>query len=263
MMKTYHFTHEPSFAELWNICVDSYWDRESFGEELSSLFGSLRVGPGASLLDVAAGGGFPAFELVARGYKMTCSDIAEDEKRVFEQEALRRKHTTVPYHLSSYEDLLKKVSPQSYNGLACRGNSFIYAVGGWNEQIKIDQKSSLQIYEKALSVFHDLLRQDGWLYIDKFKDVEVTHKTEVARIQIMNEPPETILFWTERDAEQKIRRASLLRRKEDGTEKGVPNMSYDLSESELIALMRQVGFKNIQRVHLASEQMYDAWIAQK
>lgn len=262
-METHYFTHEPSFAELWEVCVNTFWDREAFADEFTAYVTSLGVAPGASILDVAAGGGFPAFELADRGYKMSCTDLSKDEKIVFDQEACRRKQRAIPYQQLSWKNMPDRLVSGVQDVLICRGGSLIYAGGGWNEKIEIDVKTARQKIQDALKIFYDLLKDGGWLYVDKFKDTEVTHKTAVAHLQTADDPPETMFFWAERDPKQKIRQASLIRRKQDGTEICVPNIAYDLHGCELVEMLQHVGFQKIRPVHLTSEPVYDAWIAQK
>jgi hypothetical protein len=82
-------------------------------------------------------------------------------------------------------------------------------------------------------------------------------------VQIGNKNPEELIFWTQRFPEKHLRRASMLRKAADGQERGVPNVTYDLRGSELLAMMKSVGFVNIKQIKLKSDSHFTAWIAQK
>jgi hypothetical protein len=98
--------------------------------------------------------------------------------------------------------------------------------------------------------------------VDKFKDEETTHLEKVCEIKVNGGASEDLIFWTERFPEQKIRQASMIR-KVGEVEQKTPNITYDLSGEELESFLTEIGFKNIQKPSLQSEQHFDVWIAQK
>lgn len=256
------FDKEPSFAQLWDKCVYGLlYDIDKYTRDIKNLFTKLGVKKQSKIIDVSAGGGFPALDLVRDGYNITCVDGFQDEVDLFNQKAAVSGSQIRCAHLK-WENLLDSFEKNIFDFLFCRGNSFIYACGGWNEMVKIEPESALLNYKQTLFVFYDLIKPGGWIYIDKFKDSETTHKEKVCDIKVGDGPKEDLVFWTQRFSEQKIRKASMIR-KIDDMESGVPNITYDLLDTELENMLVLVGFKNIQKIDLVSEQHFDIWLAQK
>lgn len=260
--KIFHFDHEPTFAELWDMCVYYFlYDADAYKNEIEKLFKDLKISKQAKIVDIAAGGGFPALELVKDGYNIACVDGSDDEVQLFNQKA-EKQGLYVKNNKVFWNDLPKFFPADSFDFLFCRGNSFIYAGGGWNETIEIKIPEAVEKYKDTLKIFYDLLKPCGYLYIDKFKDSETTYREKVCEIIVRNEKPEDLIFWTERLPEQKIRKASMIRKQGD-IEKAIPNVAYDLSDSELEQMMQEVSFRNIKKISLPSEKIFDIWLAQK
>ena len=63
MPKKLHFSHEPSFAEIWGATTRLLYDEEAFSQEILSLVNAYQPQQSKTLADVAAGDGFPALSL--------------------------------------------------------------------------------------------------------------------------------------------------------------------------------------------------------
>jgi len=55
----------------------------------------------------------------------------------------------------------------------------------------------------------------------------------------------------------------MLLRDENGKEEGLPNIAYDLTEDEMEDLLKEVGFKSIERLKLKNEKHFVVWLAKK
>ena len=219
--KRFEFDHEPTFAELWDKCVyNLLYDAHRYTGDIKSLFAELSIDKDSNIIDVSAGGGFPALELIKDGYEVTCTDGYEDQVTLLNEKALNQ-GLEVRCEQILWKDLPKKIPLMSSKFLFCRGNSFIYAGGGWNAMMHVDTENALDKYKQTLRIFYDLLKEGGWIYIDKFKDTETTHRGKVGEIQVEGKEPEELIFWTQRFPEQKIRQASMVRKKGD-YEQSVP-----------------------------------------
>lgn len=261
-METLFFSAEPTFAELWDACVyRCLYDIEAYRTDIRAILEQKGIGKNSHIIDVAAGGGFPALELIEDGYMVDCADGSEDQVSLFHTKA-QKKGLSATCRNILWKNLPGTYSPSAYDFLFCRGNSFIYADGGWNSTKCIDQQRSLEAYENTLRIFYSLLKEGGHMYIDKFKDSEVSQREEVADIRVDNEPMK-LIFSVRSFTGKKLREASLLLRDAAGNESGLPNLTYRLSESELLGMMDDVGFKNIAPLRLESESHFDVWIAQK
>lgn len=260
-MKTFHFDHEPTFAELWDVCVYGHLYRiEDYKKDAEDLLQKIGISKQSKIIDTAAGGGFPAIELIKDGYDIVCADGFDDQVELFNQKA-KEQGLHVRCIKAFWEDLPGLFVNNSFDFLFCRGNSFIYAAGGWNTIVEIDGTKAVNSYKNTLKIFYDLLKPGGWIYVDKFKDDETTHREKVGEIEV-NGTFEDLIFWTQRFPEKKTRQASMIR-KIDGHEKSVPNFTYDLSSDELERLFTETGFKSVRKIQLTSEKTFDVWIAQK
>jgi hypothetical protein len=136
-MKKFTFDHEPTFAELWDTCVYGLlYKTHEYKNELEDLLQELRITRDSAIIDVCAGGGFPAIELAQDGYRkarsagisLSCKEIA-------------------------WQALPARFSSGSFDFLLCRGNSFIYAGGGWNEIKEVSSEESLQNIKRRFPFF--------------------------------------------------------------------------------------------------------------
>jgi glycine/sarcosine N-methyltransferase len=256
------FDKEPIFAELWDACLyNLLYDSEKYVDEILRLFNDKEITKQSHIIDVSAGTGFPALELIEKGYDVDCMDAMDDEIEVFTEKAKKKGLKTRCKKLTWLE-MPKHYKKEDYNLVFCRGNSFIYAAGGWNKSQGVDKKKSLEIYEKTLKVFYNLLEDSGTLYIDKFKDSEKPHKTKVGVVQIKDKKYD-LIFYNEVNIKSKERYAAMLLRDENGKEKGLPNMTYLLSGKELEDMLKNVGFKKVEKINLKSEGHFDVWLATK
>lgn len=260
---TASFDHQPTFAELWEMCIYKFlYDEQTYCDELENILSERGLSKDSQILDVSAGGGFPALELIERGYQIDSADGFADEVELYNKRSLERGLTSTCKE-AMWSELPSKFEVGKYDLLLCRGNSFIYANGGWNQETIIDPSNAIAGYTDTARIFARMLKPGGFLYIDKFTDSETTHKEKVAHIQVKNEEPEDIVFWTERLSEQKLRRASMLRRQKDGSEASIPNVSYDLTFPELDVILKNAGFIEISPISLSSEKIFETLLARK
>ncbi len=159
-LRNFKFKKEPSFAELWDICVyNLMYDINKYLKELLVIFKGVGISKKSRILDVSAGGGFPSFELLQNGYQVDCMDAMQDEIDVF-MSKVEKTNIKVNYKKGFWEELPKLYSDK-YDLLMCRGNSFIYADHGWNQEIEIVPEKSLAKFSEILKIFHDSLRGGG------------------------------------------------------------------------------------------------------
>lgn len=262
-LETIAVDEEPKFAELWRLCEDKLlYSPQAYFEEMERLFKRIGINKSSRLLDTCVGPGFFDIDLLRQGYNVTTADKSSEMIEPFVRE-LREANIQHQTTISTWLDLPKHFQNESFDMLFNRGNTLIYAAGGWNERKVVNQKSAIDVLRKTLKVYYDLLKPGGYLYVDKFRDDEVPAKKVVARLDITKKESEDIVFYVERKPENNIRFAQMLLRNSKGKEEGLPNMAYDLSEDELETLLHDVGFKKVERLLLASERHFVVWLAQK
>ena len=256
------FEKEPEFPELWDACLyNLLYDSKKHTEEIQELFVENGISKNSKIIDVSAGTGFPAIELTEKGYAIDCMDASEDEIKVFNKKA-KKKDLKLECKKLEWLEMPKHYKKNNYDFMFCRGNSFIYAAGGWNKHKEVNKEESLKKYKDTLKVFYDLLNKNGILYLDKFKDSEIPHKTKVGTVQIKDKKYD-LIFYNEIKKELNTRYAAMLLKDKNGMEKGLPNITYLLSEEEVIKILKEVGFKEVKEIILKTEGHFVVWLAKK
>lgn len=256
------FASEPKYAYLWDRCVYKLlYNPEKYVAGMGELLAQHGVGKDSAILDTCAGSGFPALDMAAQGYThISCADASDDQIELFEKKAAAH-GLDIASVKATWEELPVHFEPESFNALICKGSVW-YAAGGWNEDFVPNKEATMAALKKTLEIFYSLLKKGGVLYIDKFKDTEVNHKDTVGTFSIAGKKKE-LIFWAERDRVNNIRRAKMITKDvESGEETGLPNITYDLKEEELVELLREVGF-TVSIPHMPEEKFFSNWIAVK
>jgi len=262
-MKTFIYDKKPNISELWDDCIyELIYDSKKYVAEVEHLFKDFGVNKKSKIIDVSVGSGFPALELTKKGYSIDCMDISEDAIKVFNKKA-NEFDVNLECKKLSWLEMPKYYKKDNYDFLFCRGNSFIYASGGWDSEVKLDRKIALKNYEKTLKTFYDSMKSGGWIYIDKFKDNEKDCKKLVGQVKIKNKIYDWYLY---RNTIKKIKKREAKMLLIDKSGKEIPLVeftTYLLTLKELIQLMGKVGFKDIKKVNFKSEVEFDILIANK
>ena len=187
-------------------------------------------------------------------------DPMQDEIDVFQEKA-KEHNVSNKIKKIAWDEIPKNYKKENFDFIFCRGNSFIYADGGWNQTQEVNKEKSLGSYKKTLKIFYDSLKPGGYIYIDKFMDNETPHKDLVAKIEI-DGIKNDLLFFTEKMPEKGIRKAMMLRRDNKGNESGTPNITYNLNNNELEKMMIEIGFK-FKKLKIKAETHFTIWLAQK
>jgi hypothetical protein len=260
--KTFIFTEKPSFAKLWDTCLYNLLYKVSdYIAEIEALFNKIGINKNSKLFDVSAGTGFLSLELAEKGYNVECMDAMDDEIVEFSKKA-KEKKLKLKCKKAFWLEIPKNYPKNHFDLALCRGNSFIYAAGGWNKFNKVDSDKSIELYEKTLKIFYDSLKKGGYLYIDKFKDSEIPSKVNVGKAIIEGKKFD-LLFYTEINRKKGFRRASMILRDENGKEGGLPNMTYILTLPELEKMLKNVGFKEVKKLEIKNETHFDILLCRK
>ncbi len=257
-----YFKKEPEFADLWDACLYKLlYNCKEHTLEIINLFKKIKISKKSSILDSSAGTGFIALHLREKAYKIECMDPMDDEVRVFKRKA-RKLGVSQQIKKISWKDIPSSYKNKKFDFIFCRGNSFIYADGGWNRSNKVSKISSLKAYEETLKIFYNQLNNNGYLYLDKYPDNEKPHRDIVGKIQVKNNKAEELIFYTKKIPKKRYREAAMLRRDYQGKESGLPNMTFDLKEKEVEKMLKKTGFK-FKKLKLRSERHFVVWLAQK
>jgi len=167
--------------------------------------------------------------------------------------------------ISSWLELPKHFKKETFDMLFNRGNTIVYANGGWNEARPVKNEESINSLLKTLKIYYDLLKPGGYLYVDKFRDSEIPDSKVSAKLNIKDTNEEKdIIFTVERRPEEKVRFAQLsLRDRNNNEEPQLTGLVYDLSESEMTDLLKRAGFSKVEKLNLKEERHFTVWLAQK
>ncbi|MBW2972060.1 class I SAM-dependent methyltransferase, partial [Candidatus Woesearchaeota archaeon] len=235
--------NDPTFAELWDECLRNlmYHSISDYIDHIELLFRITGATKSSHILDTCAGTGFPALHLRARGYSVDCMDASDDMIALFLKKAAKE-HLPAAITKMRWEQLPGHFEAETYDLLLCRGNSFVYAAGGWMSEQAQTREASMSAYIDTLKKFRSMLKKEGFLYIDKWKDSEVEGRHVIG--------PE-IHFEVTRP-EPHTRKARLIA--EDSGRKTVfPASAYALSEAELEELILDAGFRSCDKIDIPSE----------
>lgn len=256
---------DPNFPELWKLCeYNLLYNSEEYTNEMEDLFRNLGLTKRSEYLDTCVGPGFFSTELLEKGYNLKTADKDKEMIKPF-LESIREKGIKHDVVLSDWLGLPKHFKKESFDMLFNRGNTFIYAAGGWNnEKVELDKKKAFKIFKKTLDIYYSLLKKGGYLYIDKFRDSEIPIEKVIAKLNIKStkEVKEVVLSLA-RKPDEGIRHAKMLLRDKNNNETGTRYIALDLTENELEDLLKEAGFSEINKLNLNTEKQFVAYLAKK
>ncbi len=232
-------------ATLWQTCLQFEYDRERLVEGLDKWLGGkthLRI------LDAACGSGFPALDLIKRGYRITCADGSESMLAAFRRNAKSAGLNVVP-HCVLWADL-SKYFQGGFDIVMCRGSSLIYA-GTWESE-RIQDRSAMW---EALQSFADCVAPGGVLYVDSTSEANLELKepeknTYEARVIDGNTVELSEVVSTDRVHRVRTWKSML---KINGTAHEITRYSHYLPHEELIEMLQACGLRNIRKEQISGE----------
>ncbi|MFA5872202.1 MAG: hypothetical protein WC858_05825 [Parcubacteria group bacterium] len=254
---------EPTLDEIWDLCVRNFlYDQKKYVDEIVALFDKIGITKESRIADVSAGGGFPAINLAKLGYRVDCFDGFADE--LFNKNA-KKEGVSAECKKILWQKIPHIVRLESYDFIFCRGNSFIFAGGGWDKITPdIDMEKVTRDYTNTMKIFADILKDGGYMYIDKFKDSEQGHREKLATIKV-GDHEEGLIFSSDRNQGDGFRRVYMERVVGKKTVSKESRITYDLSETELIEMAKSAGFSKINAINdfIGSEKHFDVWLTKK
>lgn len=243
-----------TLAELWDICIKFMWNEE-YILSLDQFFKSHKV---ETILDCAGGTGFPAIALKKRAWDITYSDGSQQMFDFFEKE-LKKEKLQIPHYLFNWLELSDKIS-QRFDTVLCRGNSLVY-VDSWDDN-KIQDMTRENI-KKSLREFFNILTPSGLLYVDIINEKEFDRPSypivEEFGEKVIDGKKIKLTWELVHDYEKRKRtwKSILLI---DGVRHEFAYFSYLLRHKELVQIMSEVGFKNIEQVEIKGERNYNVFV---
>jgi SAM-dependent methyltransferase len=244
----------PELPALWQACLRLEYDRP---ELVAGLEEWLEHDRSLRILDCACGTGFPALDLLVRGYDVTCSDGSEAMLSIFAQNARAAGLATVPT-LVEWRQLPYAFGP-AFDVVMCRGSSLIYA-GTWDD----DVEPSGDAIGEAVTSFVRCLRDGGRLYLD------TTSRGNLGATEPVRTSYSPIELDGHRVRVEEVIENDLARRRRtwrstltvDGSEYRFSRRSYYLRHDELERMMCKAGLADVRRAHVRGEH-YDVFVGRR
>lgn len=246
-----------NIAQLWAICIKFMWD-EDYVNGLSSF---LKKHHAQSILDCAGGNGFPSIELRKLGFDVTYSDGSKLMFDFFIQK-LKESGLQIPHFFVDWKQLSTKIR-QKFDAVLCHGNSLIY-VDSWDEN-NISEISRDNI-KQSLQEFYNVLKNGGFLYVDTTNKKEFNQPTypiiEEFGEKIIDGKKIKLTWELTHDYQKKIRTwKSILNI--DGQSHEFVYYSYLLAHDDLISLLKEVDFSEVEETQIDGENNYNVYVAYK
>lgn len=243
-------------AEVWEICIKFMWDK-SYVTGLNNFLTKNKV---KTILDCGGGTGFPSIPLKKLGWDISYCDNNSVMVRHFQKE-LQKQNLRIPTYTSSWMQLSKNIK-ENFDAILCRGNSLIY-VNSWDINKPELNKENIR---KTLQEFHKKLNENGLVYIDLINKKEF-HREKYPILEeigekIIDGKKIKITWGLFHDYDKKIRKCNIIMKIDDET-KVTTLYSYLLEHSELINLMKEIGFKDVKEVNIDGEENYNVIVGYK
>lgn len=249
-----------SLPEVWDFCLDKIYDKEEYVKGFIELFEKLGIQKDDLILDAGCGSGFPAIDLIQRGYRVTGTDKSSEMVRQIKLNA-EELGVSIEAKNIMWSDLAKNFDPV-FDLVYCRGNSLVYAAS-WEQNWIVPHRSQEEIL-KAIQNIYAVLKPGGYYYVDKTSHKE-RPRTENLGVIETKEGPIEIIWKFEHDEKNRIRTwTTALRFVESEEERIHVSYSYLLTNEELEQMLKQAGFSEVKScVSVRGEGHYDVFIARK
>lgn len=245
---------EKHLTEIWEICISRIYDKDSYVKKLDEILTQEKV---KRIIDPACGTGFPSLQLYKLGYDITCSDGNELMLQYFNKNV----NGKVKAKRLEWRDLARTYEDE-FDAVLVRGNSLIYATS-WDKE-EINPEESKDAIFKSLENFYHILRENGLLYLDLYKENEQPHKQDLGEVILNNNDRENWKWEIQHDWSKRIRTWSIVRTNLVNKEQ-VKHISYSylIKHDELLDMLDDIGFSNVEKISLEEEPNYTVYLARK
>ena len=249
-----------SLPEVWDFCLEKIYDKPLYVKGFLEVLDKHDITTKSLVLDAGCGSGFPALDLIEKGYRVIGTDKSSEMVRQIKINAQKRGISIEAYHVM-WSALAKRFD-SIFDLVYCRGNSLPYAIS-WEQNWIVPDRSCEEI-SKAVKNFYEILKPGGQVYIDKPNKNEKPRREDLGTVE-SEQGPINITWEIEHDRKNKVRTWTMvLNLLDGGIEKRYPSYSYLLTGDELVNILQNAGFKKIEDyVPVEGETNYGVFIARK
>ncbi len=249
-----------SLSEVWEFCLEKIYQKPQYIEGLIETFEKRGITKESRLLDAGCGSGFPALDLIERGYNVIGVDKSREMARQCNINAQKRGLEVELHNIGWLE--LSKTFGAEFDCVYCRGNSLVYA-NSWEQNWIVPSRSREEI-ATAIKNFFAVLKPGGFLYVDTTSQNEKPHEDRLGTVETERGVIE--LTWrVEHDRAKKMRTWTVLvKSMESGETREYCSFSYLINLEEIINFFQTAGFQKVEQdVKVKSEDNYDIFVAYK
>ena len=235
----------PDIGFLWELCLRVEFERSMLVEGLAAWLGPPA---GLRVLDSACGAGFPALDLIRRGYAITCSDGSPKMLERFRRNAART-GVAVRAHRLRWEDLSKRYA-SAFDVVMCRGSSLIYA-GTWDREAR----PSRAVLARSVESLVRCVRPGGRMYLDTTRAEDLAAPSVRSRSELVLADGARIVVWeqVETDLPRRVRSWTTV-----VSSRGVVHrfrrLSHYVPHDELVELLTRAGLREVGPVEIPGER---------
>ena len=261
---------EEALAELWEAAGRNDFSEERVLSTVEKLMKDNGIGKEGMILDACGGYGFPSIDLALRGYQVIYNDASLPMFNRMMKNAEEAGAPSYIYALAGLGDHGIGTSPWQHFGrfsggmfdmLICKGNSLPY-VASWGKEGPALEGAREKITDVLSGQFYRILKKGGVLYVDKQPEGQVREEKDIGAVDLWGRK---VLLTTEsyNDKEGKVRHWTLKTRDaQTGEENTYPSEGYLLLEDELVGMLYDAGFRNVEK-HVLAGDVYEGFTARK
>jgi SAM-dependent methyltransferase len=233
-------------TEVWHIAADALHTHDFRTKYLDALDFAIRE-KRLSILDTAAGTGFPTVDLYKAGFTNIEASDADKKSVDLLQKYFQNVNIPIPVSEGKWQELSQKISKR-FDVIINTDNSFVY-MDGWSEggHFASGTEAVFERISLVLKNFYDVLNDRGFVIIGLSRHYHPGTKDYRLPLEYeQNGEKVNIEWYGAMDWETRENRWTV--KVEGGKFRGeFLKRSYAVTKEEVADLMRKIGFK---RVHI-------------
>jgi SAM-dependent methyltransferase len=235
----------PDIGLLWELCLRVEFQRPALVDGLAAWLGPPA---GLRVLDSACGSGFPALDLIRRGYAVTCSDGSPRMLERFRRNAAAAAVAVRPQR-HRWEELWRHHAA-AFDVVLCRGSSLIYA-GTWDGE----ERPSREVLDRSVESLVRCVRPGGRLYVDTTRAEDLAAPSASSRSELVLADGARVILQEriETDLDRGVRSWTAVVRSAEGVHT-FGRQSHQLPHAELVDLLGRAGLRGVRPVEVPGER---------
>lgn len=231
-------------TEVWHIAAEALHTEDFRANYINGLEYAIR-NKNLTILDTAAGSGFPTVDLYRAGFKNVEASDADEKSVHMLQEYFQNDGLSIPVSEGKWQELSKKIQKR-FDVVMNMDNSFIY-MDGWTDDGTFASGTE-QVFDRIsliLKNFYEVLQEDGFAILGLSRHYHPETKDYSLSLEYKKENGTINIDWYgTMDWETRENRWTVKVEGEDSKGEFLKR-SYCITKEETAELMKKVGFKKV------------------